>query len=145
MKSVCLRKRWSKCPMRCIVTIFLAFIEWISTFYFVCLWVRIWNNTLKKYNVNWTIINPFRVILKLSWYWNNHKNANEIIVCNNESIWNTSRYLFSYFWLAKWTKWIWKQRYPSIGFKLCTYQCEWVGTKNSSFAEEQVSRNMRIE
>ena len=28
--------------------------------------------------------------------------------------------------------------------KLCTHQCECVGTKNSSFTEEQISLNLRI-
>ena len=37
------------------------------------------------------------------------------------------------------------QRYLYIGCKLCTHQCECVGTKHSSFTEEQVSRNLRIE
>ena len=36
------------------------------------------------------------------------------------------------------------QRYPYIGYKLCT-QCECVGTKNSPFTEKQVSWNLRIE
>ena len=31
-----------------------------------------------------------------------------------------------------------------IACQLCTHQCECVGTKNSSFTEEQVSRNLRI-
>ena len=38
MKGVCLRKWWGKCYRRCIVKFdFLAFIEWISTFYYVYL------------------------------------------------------------------------------------------------------------
>ena len=36
------------------------------------------------------------------------------------------------------------QRYPYIWCKFCAHQCECVGTKNSSFTEEQVSRNLRI-
>ena len=36
------------------------------------------------------------------------------------------------------------QRYPYIGYKLCT-QCQCVGTKNSPFTEKQVSWNLRIE
>ena len=31
-----------------------------------------------------------------------------------------------------------------IGYKLCTHQCECVGTKISSITEEQISRNWRI-
>ena len=46
MKGVCLRKRGGKYYRRCIgKLIFLAFIEWISTFY---LWVSIRNNTFKE-------------------------------------------------------------------------------------------------
>ena len=37
------------------------------------------------------------------------------------------------------------KRYPYIGGKLCIDQCECVGIKNSSFTEEQVSWNMRID
>ena len=36
------------------------------------------------------------------------------------------------------------QRYSYIGCKVCTNRCECVGTKNTSFTEEQVSRNLRI-
>ena len=36
------------------------------------------------------------------------------------------------------------QRYPYIGCKLCTHQYKCVGTKNSSFTEEHVSRNFGI-
>ena len=49
-----------------------------------------------------------------------------------------------YYWLAKWTKLILKQhiqRYPYLRGELCTNQCECAGTKNSTFTEEQVSRN----
>ena len=49
MKGVCLRKRWGKCYRRCIVKFnFLAFFEWISNFYYVYLWVSIWNITFKE-------------------------------------------------------------------------------------------------
>ena len=49
MKRVCSRKRWGKCSRRCIVKFnFLAFIEWISTFHYVYLWVGIWNITSKE-------------------------------------------------------------------------------------------------
>ena len=44
MKGVCLRKRWGKCYMRCIVKFnFLAFFKW--TCYCVHCWVSIWNTT----------------------------------------------------------------------------------------------------
>ena len=91
-------KRWGKCHRRCIVKFyFLAFIEWISTFYYVYLWVYVseilhW----KKNAVNCVIIYPFRVISKLGWYWNKLKTAKEMNACNNECIWcitwNLSRY-----------------------------------------------------
>ena len=34
------------------------------------------------------------------------------------------------------------QRYPYIDCKLCTHQCECVGTKNFSLTEKQGSRNL---
>ena len=42
----------------------------------------------KKNTENCAIIHPFRVISNLGWYWNKLKNANEVNVCNNESIWS---------------------------------------------------------
>ena len=116
-------------------------------FYDVSLWVSIWNNTFRKNPINCAIIYPFRVISKLGWYWNKLKNANEMNVCNNESIWSITWNFSKYYWLAKRAKQILKQhlqRYTYIGCKLCTHQCECMGTKNSSFTEEQVSRNLRI-
>mgnify|MGYP003691487371 CR=1 FL=1 len=49
-----------------------------------------------------------------------------------------------YYALAMWTNYISKQhlqRYPYIGCKFCTQQCECVGTKASSLPEEQVFQN----
>ena len=52
-----------------------------------------------------------------------------------------------HYWITKWLKYIFKkhlQRYPYVGCKLCTHRCECVGTKNTSFTEEQVSWNLCI-
>ena len=46
-----------------------------------------------------------------------------------------------YYEVVKWTKYILKLhllRYPYKGCKLCTHQCECVGTNTSSLTEEQV-------
>ena len=88
---------------------------------------------LKKKNkpVNCAIIYPFRVISKLGWYWNKLKNANEMNVCNHDSIWSITWNFSNYYWLAKRAKQILKQhlqRYSYIGCKLCTHQCECMGT-----------------
>ena len=76
MKGVCLSKRWGKCYRRCIVKFnFLAFIEWISTFYFVYLWVSIWdiifNEKYSKLRYNLSIPCHFKVelILKEAQKW----------------------------------------------------------------------------
>ena len=68
-------------------------------------------------------------------------------ICNYEPIWFITWDFSIYYWLAKWTKCIFKrhlQRCHYVGYKVCTHRCECVGTKNSSITEEQVSRNLRI-
>ena len=76
MKGVCLRKRWGKFYRRCIGKFsFLAFIEWIPTFYMFI------NDEvseiihLKKNTVNCAMIYPFCVISKSGWYRIKLKNA----------------------------------------------------------------------
>ena len=56
-----------------------------------------------------------------------------------ESIWIINWNFSMYFFTCKVN-----EINPYIGCELCTHQCECVGTKNSSFTEEQVSRNLRI-
>ena len=94
------------------------------------------------------MINPFRVISKSGWFWNKLENANEMNFCNNESIWiitwNLPRLL-----TCKMSEINFKAILTTltlyIGCELCTHHCECVGTKNSSFTEKQVSRDLRIE
>ena len=79
MKGVCLRKRWGKCYMRCIVKFsFLAFIEWTM---FIVEWVseiiHIQKNTLNRARIN-----PFCDISKFGWYWNTLKYSKEMNGCN---------------------------------------------------------------
>ena len=115
--------------------VYFCSIYWMSINFFndVYLWVSIWNKTFFfKNTVNCAIIYPFRVISKLGWYWNKLKNANEMNVCKNESMWSITWNFSKYYWLAKWAKQILKQhlhRYPYKGCKLCTQQCECVVTK----------------
>ena len=71
-----------------------------------------------------------------------------MIVCNYETFWIINWNFSMHFWFAKSLKYIFKQhlrRFPYIGCKLCTHRCVCVGTINTSFTEEQVSRNLRIE
>ena len=68
-------------------------------------------------------------------------------VCNYESFWIITWYFSMHNWFAKSSKYIFKQhlrRFRYIGCELCTHRCVYVGTINTSFTEEQVSRNLRI-
>ena len=67
--------------------------------------------------------------------------------CNYEPFWIITLYFSMHYWIAKSSKNIFKQhlrQFPYIGCELCTHRCVCVGTINTSFTEEQVSRNLRI-
>ena len=70
-----------------------------------------------------------------------------MIVCNCELFWIITWNFSLHYWFAKSSKYIFKQhlrRFPYVGCKLCTHRCVCVSTINTSFTEEQVSRNLRI-
>ena len=146
MNGVCLRKRWGKYYMKCIVKFyFLYYIYWMNISFLKCLFlVSIWNNTLKEKCLKSCYNYPFHVISKLSWHRNKLKNVNQ----KYDPIWIITQNFSMYYWLAKLTKFISKQHlhhYPYMGCRLCTHRYKCMGTKTSSFTEEHVSRNLCIE
>ena len=105
-KSVCLRKRWRKCYMRCIVKFFFN-IYWMNiNRYYVHCWVSNWDNTYRKNTLNCAIINPFCDISKFGWYWNKLKYSKEMNVCNYESFWIITWNFSMHYWFAKSSRYI---------------------------------------
>ena len=127
MKGVCLRKRWGKCYMRCIVKFyFLAFFEWKSTFYyFIFEKVHVSDIIhLKKNNLNRAIIYPFRVISKLSICWNKLKKKRNQNECEPIGI-ITWSFLCVMHLQNEQNIFLHLQRYPDIGCKHFTHQFVW--------------------
>ena len=96
---------------------------------------------IKKNISNCAIFNPISVISKLGWYLNKLKNSNKMNVYNYEHFLIINWNCLCIINLQNFKQHL---RHPYVGCKLCTHRYECMGTKYTTFTEEQLSQNLHI-